>query len=167
MHLILGEACGNSAAAVKLYAERYPQRRLPNICTSHAVGRRITRTDAVHPTTVKRGELRSARTADVGDRRVRRGEENARACVHRIQAAENGARTTVPRVRSCCTLIIHEEYKLLDSSIFAHAKYLASCSFDNAVKILSSAALYSIIWASTVTLTTIVTSCHWNVKLHF
>jgi hypothetical protein len=36
-HLILGKSRGNDAAAVRLYAERYPQRRLPKQLTFHAI----------------------------------------------------------------------------------------------------------------------------------
>jgi hypothetical protein len=37
MHFILSEARGNSAAAVRRYAERFPHRRHPNQLTFHAI----------------------------------------------------------------------------------------------------------------------------------
>jgi hypothetical protein len=53
MHLILGEARGNVAAAVRLYLEKYPRLRL----AFHATDRRIMETGTVRPSTAEGGRI--------------------------------------------------------------------------------------------------------------
>ena len=49
MHLMYGLAEGNAAAAVRLYQERFPQRRLPNRLTFEAVDRRLRQDGRIQP----------------------------------------------------------------------------------------------------------------------
>jgi hypothetical protein len=49
MLLILCEPDGEGGAAVTLYAGRYPQRTLPNSCTSHDINVRIRETGTARP----------------------------------------------------------------------------------------------------------------------
>jgi hypothetical protein len=60
MHLFPGRVSGNNAAAVSVYADKYPQCRLPDPRTFHAIDRSIRETGIVHPPSVDRGRRRSA-----------------------------------------------------------------------------------------------------------
>lgn len=44
MHLVYGLALGNSTEAVRLYAERFPDRRIPDRKTFERVDRRLRET---------------------------------------------------------------------------------------------------------------------------
>jgi hypothetical protein len=60
MCLILGEVCGNCAAALRLYAEKYPPGRLSNARTFGVIYRRIRETGIVGPSTVVHRRQRTA-----------------------------------------------------------------------------------------------------------
>jgi hypothetical protein len=92
MRLTLGEATGNTAAAVRMYAEMYPQRRLPNPRTFQDIDRHIRKTDTVRPSAADVGWRRSVRTVGVGER------SQFPHRFSRIQAAKHVAFTTVWRV---------------------------------------------------------------------
>jgi hypothetical protein len=66
MHLILGEALGNCAAAIRLYAKRYLERILPNPRTYQSIDRPTRETGTVRPSTVH--PRRSAPVVDMGER---------------------------------------------------------------------------------------------------
>jgi hypothetical protein len=78
MHLIPREAHGSGAAGVGLYAERYPQRRLPNSRMFHAIDRPIKGAGTVRPSTVNRRRQRSPQTGVLEECVMRRVQENAR-----------------------------------------------------------------------------------------
>jgi hypothetical protein len=65
MHLILGQIRGNGAAAVRLYAERCPQRSLPSPRTFHGIDKRTRETGTVRPSALDRDKRRNVRTVDV------------------------------------------------------------------------------------------------------
>jgi hypothetical protein len=88
-HLIPDEARGNGPAAVRLYSERYLQRRLSNPRTFHTINGRIRETGTARPSTADRGRPRNAPTVAVEERILRRVEGNPRTSARRIQAAEN------------------------------------------------------------------------------
>jgi hypothetical protein len=94
MHFILGEIRGNDAAAVRLYAKKYSQRRLPNPRRSHIIGRRIKKTAANRPftTTAEQGEENGQLT---WARVLRRVKEDGHTNIRRIQASKHKTRKTV------------------------------------------------------------------------
>jgi hypothetical protein len=88
-HLVLGEAHGNGAAAVMLYAGRYPQHRLLNACMFHAIDCCIRKTGIVCPSTVDGRRFRNAGTIYVEVHILGCIKENTCTSVCRIQAAKH------------------------------------------------------------------------------
>ena len=61
MHLLYGETRGNSRAARRLYAERFPMRRLPSHVLFQLIDARMNETGHVGPTRRGAGRPRNVR----------------------------------------------------------------------------------------------------------
>ncbi|XP_049789833.1 uncharacterized protein LOC126195317 [Schistocerca nitens] len=68
MHLIYGEAKGVARAAVRIYRERFPRRRLPARKTFAAVHQRLRDTGSLLPRAEGRGPQRADRTLEAEER---------------------------------------------------------------------------------------------------
>ena len=75
MHLLYGETRGNSRAARRLYAERFPLRRLPSHVLFQRIDARMRETGHVGPTRRGAGRSRSVRRVAFEDRVLQLFEE--------------------------------------------------------------------------------------------
>lgn len=64
MHFVYGECVGNAPAAVRRYAERFPQRRIPHRETFIAVAQRLRETGSVFPRPREAGRGRQVHVLD-------------------------------------------------------------------------------------------------------
>lgn len=76
MLLVLGYCEGNCRRSVRVYGERFPNRRVPNHKTFANIERRLRETGSFRPATANRGRARSIRTPHVEEEILERIEEN-------------------------------------------------------------------------------------------
>lgn len=98
MHLMYGLAHCNRAEARNLYAEHFPNRRVPNEKTFERLHVRLRETGSFKPTVRDRGRPRTTRTLDLEERVLDRVEENPGDSTRRIALTEDVDHVTVWRV---------------------------------------------------------------------
>lgn len=95
IHLIYELAECNSAAARRLYAERIPNRRLPNKKTFQRLHERLRDTGSFNKRVSSGGRPRTTRTVQLEERILNYIEENDSISIRGIAAIENITHTTV------------------------------------------------------------------------
>lgn len=98
MLLILGECRGNSQAAAKRYATKFPNRNKPNRRTFLAVERRCRETGYVKPRNLNCGRKRTARTVDNEENVLEILHDNPTISTRRLAAQTNISHSVVWRI---------------------------------------------------------------------
>ncbi|KAJ8942435.1 hypothetical protein NQ318_006238 [Aromia moschata] len=97
MILVYGFCEGNARLCVRVYGERFPNRRLPNHTTFTAVVRRLRETGRFAARTADYGRNRFVRTADVEEEILARGEADPELSTRRIGAEMEMSKDVVHR----------------------------------------------------------------------
>lgn len=101
IHFIYGLANGNSRAAARLYAGKYPTRRQPYHGTFARVHQNLADYGSFRPTIEGRGLRRTARTPIAEEDILRAVNRNPSTSVRTLSAASGISRSTVHRVLQC------------------------------------------------------------------
>jgi hypothetical protein len=88
MHFMSGHANRNSQEACRLYAEHYPQCRIPSHKLFNKLHQWLRKSGSSAPQESARGRPQSAQTPDMEVRELRRVEEDPRTSVRKIAATE-------------------------------------------------------------------------------
>lgn len=98
MILVYGYCQGNGRKSVRVYQERYPNRRVPNHQTFAAVERRLRETGTFAPVMVHCGRNRNIRTVEVEEEILERVEEDPTLSTRQIAMEIAVSKDTVNRV---------------------------------------------------------------------
>lgn len=97
MILVYGYCQQNGQESVRVYIERFPNRRIPNHQTFGAVERRLRETGKFAPTTVNYGRNRIIRTPQIEEEILDRVEEDPSASTRRLALEVGVSKNTVNR----------------------------------------------------------------------
>lgn len=84
MLLVFGYCEGNGRESVRVYRERYPNRRIPNHQTFAAIERRLRETGSFTPLTANYGRQRAIRTPEVEEQILERIAEDPKLSTRRL-----------------------------------------------------------------------------------
>lgn len=98
MLLVLGYCQGNCRESVRVYQERYPNRRIPNHKTFARIERRLRETGRLTPVRVNAGRPRQARTPIAEEAVLQMIDNNPNTSTRRLQREAGIPKSTVSRI---------------------------------------------------------------------
>lgn len=98
MHFVYGLANGHAFEARRVYAERYPQREIPDARTFTNIHQRLHETGRVEKSYSEAGRTMSIRTAELEEAVLNEVDEHPETSTRKIAAAMNVSHQTVLRI---------------------------------------------------------------------
>jgi len=98
MLLVLGFCQGNCRESVRVYQERFPNRRIPNHKTFARIERRLRETGKLQPARLNAGRPRQVRTVIVEEDVLQMVENDPEISTRRLQRATGVSKSTVNRI---------------------------------------------------------------------
>lgn len=128
MHFIYGRANGNTVLAVRLYVERFPNRRIPNRKTFSRIHARLRETGSLKPCTSS-GRPQYVRTVQREERILQIVEANPESSTRRIGRMERVSHMTVQRILHDNLLYPYHLQRVQALSVEDYAPRLRFCTW--------------------------------------